>query len=217
MEKGARLRKIRVLAKSPELGYASHIMLTTLIALVSIGAPAGELPICPVMGHELSNMKGPYSDYNGVRYTYCCGDCKVAFEKAPDKVAASLTKGKAAGIFLFDPVSGNRLKAEKAIKEYSDFQGVRFMFASAANKATFDQDPKKFGTLPEKEALYCPVGKEAVPTYGAASGYVDHAGVRYFLCCAGCEGPMKKEPEKLVDGAKASIKKPGIATEKAKP
>jgi len=191
-------------------------MLTTLLALVSVSAPANDLPICPIMGHEVPSLKADYSDYNGVRYLYCCEGCKDPFEKTPDKIVANLPKGKTAGIFLFDPVSGNRLKLEKAIKEYSDYNGVRFMFASAANKAAFDQDPKKYGQMPKMEALYCPVGKEAVPSYGAASGYVDHEGTRYYLCCAGCEGPMKKEPAKHVDAAKAHVKKPGIATEKAK-
>lgn len=206
-----------MLADLPRLGYPEFIMLTALIALTAIVAPADELPICPIMGHEVPSLKADYSDYNGVRYFYCCEGCKDPFEKSPDKIVANLAKGKAAGISLFDPVTGNRLKFEKAIKEFSDYKGVRFMFASAANKAEFDKDPKKYGTMPEKEALFCPVGKEAVPTYGAASGYVDHAGTRYYLCCAGCDAPMKKEPAKYVDTAKASVKKPGIATEKAKP
>lgn len=192
-------------------------MLTTLLAVLSLSAPVGELPICPIMGHAVNDLKGDYSDFNGVRYFYCCAGCKEPFEKTPAKVVTGLAKGPAAGIFLFDPVTGNRLKMEKAIKEYSDYNGVRFMFASAANKAAFDKEPKKYGVLPGKEALYCPVSKEVIASYGAASGYVDHEGTRYYMCCAGCDAPLRKEIAKFADGAKAQVKSPGIATEKAKP
>lgn len=199
------------------IGYPEFIMLTTLLAIAMFAGGPNDLPICPVMGHEVPNLKGDYSDFNGTRYWYCCDGCKDLFEKTPAKIAASHVKGKAAaGIFLFDPVSGARLKPEKAIKAHSDYNGVRFLFATAANKAEFDKDPKKYGTMPEKEALYCSVGKEAVASYGAASGYVDHNGVRYYLCCAGCDGEWKKDKDKHAGLAATHVKAPGIATEKAK-
>ncbi len=193
-------------------------MLLAILASVTIGIAGlhGDALVCPVMGAGESNHKGEFSDYNGVRYWYCCGGCKEKFEKEPAKYVALRSKGKASGAFLFDPVAGNRLEHDKAIKEYSDYNGIRFLFASPENKATFDKDPKKYGTLPQKEALYCSPGKEAVPSYGFSSGYVDHKGIRYYMCCGGCEKPWAKEPEKHAENSKTYVKVPGIATEQPK-
>lgn len=185
--------------------------------LIGVGGMHGDALMCPVMGAGEAAETGEYSDYNGVRYWYCCGGCKQKFEKEPAKYVAARAKGKAAGVFLFDPVTGNRIDHAKAIKEFSDYNGVRYLFASAEHKATFDKDPKKYGTLPTKEALYCSPGKEAVPTYGFSSGYVDYKGTRYYMCCAGCEKPWTQEPEKHAEASKSYVKSPGIATEKPKP
>jgi YHS domain-containing protein len=196
-------------------------MILTAIAGLILGAGAmhGEPLVCPVMGGALGKdyHKGEFSDYNGVRYWYCCPGCKGTFEKDPAKFAAKASKGKAAGVFLFDPVTGKRLPHDKAIQDYADYNGVRFLFESDETQATFEKDPKKYGTLPTKEALYCSPGKEVVPSYGFSSGFVDHKGVRYYMCCAGCEKPWAKEPEKHAEASKAHVKAPGIATEKPKP
>lgn len=199
--------------------HNGSIMLTTIIAILTLSGAHGEPLVCPVMGGpvpEAAMHKADFSDYNGVRYWYCCGGCKAQFEKEPAKFAAQRAKGKASGVFLFDPVSGSRLAHDKAIHEFSDYMGVRFLFASAENKAAFDKDPKKYGTLPAKEALYCSPGKELVPSYGFSSGYVDHKGIRYYMCCAGCEKPWAKEPDKHAEASKQYVKVPGIATEKPK-
>lgn len=191
-------------------------MIATLIACALTALPADKPLGCPIMGGP-ANLKGGYSDYNGVRTWYCCGGCDAQFEANPAKLSEAATKkGTVWGQFLFDPVSGMRLNADKAIAESSDFQGVRFRFESAENKAKFDADPKKYGTLPEKEALYCPAMKQKVASYGKASGYVDYDGVRYYMCCAGCEKTFLKDPAKLLEGAPeaAAAHKPGIATQK---
>lgn len=194
-------------------------MITTLITTLSILAPGtlhGDPLACPVMGGKVNHALAS-TDYNGVRYWYCCNGCKAAFEKDPAAALKSdKLKGKTSGVFLFDPVSGARLDHDKAIKESSDFGGVRFLFASAANKAAFDKDPKKYGTLPQKEALYCAVGKEAVASYEAASGFVDHKGVRFYMCCGGCEKDFAKAADKYADASVAYVKAPAVANPKAK-
>lgn len=192
------------------------IVSTTIMALALMGQGGkGDALACPIMGSG-ANVKGVFSDYNGARYWFCCPGCDSQFGNEPAKFAALRAKEKASGEFLFDPVSGTRLQADKTIKEFSDYKGIRFKFQSAENKAAFDKNPAKFGVMPKKEALYCPVGKEAVPTYAAASGYVDHAGVRYYMCCGGCEGKFKADPAKFVPNAEKFVKAPGIATEKSK-
>jgi YHS domain-containing protein len=190
------------------------ITFTAILAL-ALTAPAvhGDPLVCPVMGAAEANHEGPFRDYNGSRYWFCCEGCDAKFEKEPMKYTDLRAKGKAAGAFMFDPITGDRLTHDKAIEAFSDYKGVRFLFQNEANKAEFDKNPAKFGTMPKKEALYCPVGKEVVPSYAAASGFVDHDGVRYYMCCGGCETKFKAEPGKYLADAKKYVKTPGISTE----
>lgn len=190
------------------------ITITTLLAL-ALTAPAlhGDPLVCPVMGAGEANHEGNFRDYNGSRYWFCCAGCDTKFEKEPMKYTDLRAKGKASGAFMFDPISGARLTHDKSITEFSDYKGVRFLFSSLDNKAEFDKNPATYGTMPKKEALYCPVGKEVLPSYAAASGYVDHDSVRYYMCCGGCEGTFKANPDKFVTDAKKYVKTPGIATE----
>jgi YHS domain-containing protein len=187
-------------------------MIVTLLATLVI-TQAKPLA-CPIMGGP-GNTKGAYSDYNGVRVYYCCAGCDTKFEADPKKVSVDAAKkGMVWGASLFDPVSGNRLQPDKAIKETAEFNGVRFYFESAEDKAKFDADPKKYGTLPEKESLFCPVEKEAIANYGKAFRYVDYSGVRYYFCCGGCPEKFAANPTAFVDNAKDHVKAPGVATEK---
>ena len=191
-------------------------MITTLVSILALGAFHGTPLTCPVMGGKVDH-KLPGTDYNGVRYGFCCPACKAPFEKDPKKaLATEKNKGKTLGAFLFDPVSGNRLEHDKAVAVYSDFGGVRYMFEKEENKATFDKDPKKYGTLPEKEALYCPVSKEVVASYADASGYVDHKGVRYYMCCPGCETKFAQKPDEYAAASTNFVKLPAVANPKAK-
>lgn len=192
-------------------------MITTLLATVAMaGAFHGEPLNCPISGGKVG-ADAPYADFGGVRVMFCCNKCPAAFEANPTKMAEEARKKKLTfGVSLFDPVTGNRLVHDKAIKEFSDYNGVRYLFASTEDKTKFDADPKKYGSAPEKEALYCPVGNEEVKTYAESSGYVDYKGVRYYMCCAGCDSKMHKEPEKYVGNAAKHIRPVGIATEKKK-
>ena len=192
-------------------------MIAILFATIVLSTPAthGAPLTCPVMGGK-ADHKLAGSDYNGVRYSFCCPACKGTFEKSPEKfVKASRESKKTAGAFLFDPVSGNRLEHDKSIGGHSDFGGVRFLFEKEENKALFDKDPKRYGSLLSKEALYCPVSKEAVPSYADASGYVDHKGVRYYMCCPGCETKFPLKADAYAFESVKFVKVPGIANAKA--
>ena len=180
-------------------------MILTLIAFTAMAL--GQTPElkCPVMGSAVA-PSSPVVEYNGARYQFCCAGCDSNFAKSPDDFLKSQRLVKnTVGVFLFDPVSRLRLDLAKA-KTTTDFESIRYPFQSEENKATFLANPKKFATVPAKEALYCPVGKEAVPSYSKASDYVDYDGVRWYMCCAGCGGPFEKEPKKyLFDGIEKNI------------
>ncbi len=188
-------------------------MITALASLV-LGFAHGTPLVCPVMGGP-ADHKLAATDLNGVRYSFCCGGCKTNFEKAPEKfLKTSRSAGKTAGVLLFDPVSGNRLDHDKSIPAYSDLNGVRFLFEKEANKVAFDKDPKRYGSLPAKEALYCPVSKEVVASYADASGYVDHKGVRYYMCCPGCETKFPLKADVYAAESIKFVKVPAVANAK---
>lgn len=191
-------------------------MTLTAILAMSVLSPTlhGDPLVCPVMGAGEANHEGSYRDYNGARYWFCCSGCDAKFEKEPKKYVDLRAKGKASGASLFDPVSGARLPHDKAIEEFSDYKGVRYLFANASNKAAFDKEPAKFGATPQKEALFCPVGKEKISGYEAATGFVDYKGVRYYTCCSGCGEEFKASPTKYVKNAEAHVKTPSAIAPK---
>jgi YHS domain-containing protein len=126
-------------------------------------------------------------DVNGIRFRFCGDDCRAKFKEGPmQALRAASGKGWIVGVGVFDPVSGKKLTPQSARGGSSDYQGVRFAFTSSENKAAFDAEPKRFGSVPEKWCSICPImNTELAHTYGA-TGYLDVAGVRYFSCCEQC-------------------------------
>jgi YHS domain-containing protein len=179
-------------------------MITLAIASLVLGQGAAAV-VCPMTGGA-SPSTGKAVDYNGVRFTMCCGGCDAPFKKDPAKALKSdALKGKLVGVALFDPVSGARITEKSAKGGFSDFDGVRFYFANADEKKAFDAEPKKFAKAPEKEALYCAVMGHELKDYSTAGGYVDVESVRYYTCCADCTAALKKDPS-LVAKAKSAVK-----------
>lgn len=182
-------------------------MLPTLVAtLLFISAQAPNDIVCPVLGDKVA-VSGPSVEFGGAKYWFCCDECAPMFKEGPSKfVKANAEKGRTAGVFLFDPVSHERIEAKDAKGGETDYKGVRYLFISPENKAAFQKDPAKFATVPKQEALFCPVGKEAVASPSRASGYSDYKGVRYYMCCAGCEKTFSKTPESFAPQVKAHVK-----------
>lgn len=177
----------------------------TLIALAAVSSVQNQGLKCPVTGEDVV-AKSNLVEYAGARYAFCCPGCDSQFLKTPAKfLEARVKAGATSGVFLFDPVSHQRLDLKEA-KATSDYKGVRYPFASTEDKAAFDKSPATFAQVPKMEALYCPVGKEAVPSMAKASDYADYDGVRYYLCCPGCMDPFQKDPKKYLDAkAKAYV------------
>lgn len=164
--------------------------------------------VCAVMPSHPVKAVAAGVEYAGAKFTFCCAGCPAPFKKDPAKyIKQAATAGNIIGTSLFDPVSGLRVDATKAVAS-SDFKGVRFHFASAANKTAFDAEPAKFGVVPEKESLVCAVSGETVADYGTSAGYVDHKGVRYYACCAGCIAGLQKNIAELAKGPKVKVTTP---------
>lgn len=172
-------------------------MIQTFIAFTAMVFSQVPALKCPVMGSAIASTS-PVVEYNGSRFQFCCGGCDTNFSKDPEGFLKTQRSAKnTVGAFLFDPISRRRLDVDKAVAT-ADFDSIRYPFATEANKAAFLANPKKFAAIPAKEALYCPVGKEAIPSYSKASDYVDYEGVRWYMCCDGCGGPFEKDPKKYL-------------------
>lgn len=186
------------------------MILTALLASTAISLVGQQAkPIsCPVMGGPVA--KGSkVTEYNGASFSYCCAGCDSAFAQDPKGAIEKAAKsGNTVGVFLFDPVSKKPIKADDAKGGFSDYKGIRFYFDSEADKKAFDKTPAKFGMLPKKEVMVCPVSKEAVASYDKAGGYADLDGVRYYFCCPNCAGGFANDPAKFAEGVKDKIKAP---------
>jgi YHS domain-containing protein len=182
------------------------MMLSALLLTVAL---QGSDLKCPVMAGAVAKDSN-IVEYRGAAFTFCCAGCDTNFAKAPDKFMATQSKaGNTVGQFLFDPVSRRRVDPAKA-KDFTDFGGLRYAFESNDNLKVFLASTDKLSVAPKKEALYCPVGKEAIASASKAWGYADHDGVRWYLCCAGCEEPFLKNPTSFITAdAKKQIKNAG--------
>ncbi len=176
------------------------------LTLATLWAASNALS-CPVMGGA-SKANGPYTDYNGIRFQYCCDGCDAKFEKEPAKYIAEAAKsGKTIGYSLFDPVSGQRVLASKA-KASADYKGIRYYFETEADKTSFDASPIKFAAMPAKQSLVCPVMGSKIANYVSANSYTDYEGTRYYYCCPGCQAPFTKDPAKYVPNAQKNVTAP---------
>jgi YHS domain-containing protein len=181
-------------------------MITSLIAAFLFAAPAPPALACPIMAAPVRAGQ-PVVDFNAVRVSFCCAGCDVTFKKDPARHLAQ-ARGRTVGEFLFDPVSRTRIVPARAEGGWSDFRGVRFFFHTAANKAEFDREPAKFGTLPRREALQCPVSRERLASYIDAWAYIDVEGVRYYICCARCVPTLSDDPGMFVGHVAAAVGAP---------
>lgn len=173
-------------------------MFTTLLAISAVAlAPLADLK-CPVMGGP-AILHTNTVEYAGATFGFCCPGCDTRFAQNPDRlIQAQARRGSVVGLHLFDPVSGRRITPEKA--EFSrDHQGIRYLFASQQNLDTFVKDIGKFTRAPRRESLECPVMRKSVSHISLAGGYVDHQGVRYYVCCPGCLKPLAENPAKHLE------------------
>lgn len=182
------------------------MFITTLLA-VAIMAPARieDKPLkCAVMG---SNTKAtsPALEYGGARFPMCCGGCPGAFAKEPGKYLAEAAKsGDSIGMFMFCPVSGEKLDLEK-VKNTVDYKGIRYGFCCEDCVKVFNADKDKYTKMPKQESMVCAMSGEKIESISAAAGFMDHNGVRYYTCCGDCLEAMKKDIQKVLVLGRAKV------------
>jgi YHS domain-containing protein len=156
-------------AATPVLGYAPQ---------------GGLLVECPVMHKEMSITKmedGLFRDVLGIRYYLCCGPCQEDFDKTPSRWTKPSPEQKTIrGIALFDPVLGARLDLPRATARATR-EGILYPFLTRESRASFDKDPKRYASRPEKEQLTCPVTGHLLRSSAEAAGYSDFEGQRIYF------------------------------------
>lgn len=175
-------------------------LIATLFASTTLSADI-KPTVCPIMGSP-ANMAGTRVDFAGYRVAFCCGGCSGAFAKEPAKALASdRVKGKIAGTFLFDPVSGRRVDTDKGTSFVKEHEGMRYFFTSKENMSAFAATPAKYTKRAKQEVLKCPVSGEDIGSYSNSGGYADYKDIRYFFCCGSCIGEFGKDPAKFTGKA----------------
>jgi YHS domain-containing protein len=187
-------------------------MVLSAVLLAASLIPQGSPLVCPIT-HEVVASDSKVTEFNGMRFTYCCPGCDTTFAGDPGKaLKQAVQSGKTIGVFLFDPVSKIHIEPGKTKGGSEDYKGVRYSFESDADKVLFDKDPASYTKLPKKEALFCPVTNQVVESYAKSSGYADFDGVRYYFCCPDCAKPFGDDPSKYVSSAVDHIQKPVART-----
>lgn len=188
-------------------------MMTTLAVICSLAMAQATSPAlaCPVMPDHAVPAEAKAVEYRGIRVQFCCPGCEPKFAANPEKyLAEAAAANKVVGQFLFDVTSGELLNMRRATYHHT-YKGVRYSFSKQENFNKFKANPGRFvDNAPKKEALFCPVMKEAVASYGSASHFVDYNGVRYYLCCGGCVEPFRANPGNFIRNAANYVKEPKV-------
>ena len=95
------------------------------------------------------------------------------------------------------PVMGGAIN--KAL--YGDHDGKRVYFCCGGCSADFKKDPAKYVKKLEDAGVTLAKVQTTCPVMGGKidkKSYVDHAGKRIYLCCAGCADAVKADSEKYI-------------------
>jgi YHS domain-containing protein len=123
----------------------------------------------------------------------CPGDLPVVKKEVKE------TTGKSTNVVMQTtcPVMGGAIN--KAL--YADHDGKRVYFCCGGCSADFKKDPAKYikkledaGVTVAKVQTTCPVMGGKIDK----TSYVDVAGKRIYLCCAGCADAVRGDPEKYI-------------------
>ncbi|MCU0316642.1 MAG: hypothetical protein MUC92_08620 [Fimbriimonadaceae bacterium] len=168
--------------------------------------------VCPVAGGK-PVASVPSVDFNGIQVGFCTEKCETSFRAGPTGfLAEALLNGATVGVFAFDPVDHQKVGVTPFV---ADFEGVRYFFRSEANREKFLSNPRVYASIPRSMSLTCPVMKNPVATPSRASGYADFEGVRYYFCCAGCEGKFAESPKKYSDEVADQVALAGLLSQKS--
>ena len=168
--------------------FFGFILVFTLVVAAQ-EKTADDTVTCPVSGKivKKSEAEGPYV-YKGKTYYFCCGGCREAFVKDPEKYTHS-----DADSTVMDPVCGMKVKKSEAKATY-EYNGKTYHFCMEECMEKFKKDPEKYANTAE-EMVTCPVSGETIKKSEASEKY-EYKGKMYYFCCPNCQEKFVKDPEK---------------------
>ncbi len=171
---------------------------------------------CPVSGQNIN--AGFTFTFKEQVIGFCCGDCKAAFEKEPEKFISKVENFKDPGTLAAKPVnskcpiSGKELNPDQTVTYQEQVIG----FCCGNCKAEFEKDPAKFiakvdgftprpAPAPEGDPVagkpintICPLsGKEVDVNHTSA-----YKGQTIGFCCPICKQVFEQDPSKHIGKVK---------------
>lgn len=171
-------------------------MLSIIFATVLLAMPQGQTN-CPVMGSSAGDKDLFF--YKGIVYATCCPGCNGQFTNNPERFLKK-DSGSIIGWSVFDVVSKRPIDPEKA-KAHTEYEGIRYFFASEENRSLFDKNPKQYAKAPDNE--YVEVAVLDTVSWKDLKGYVEHQGARYYVCDDHCFDEFAKNPTEFAKNHKA--------------
>ena len=96
------------------------------------------------------------------------------------------------------PVMGKKITVGKNSK-YAKVNGKKYYVCCGGCTKKIEDDPQKYLEAKAGDEVCCPVlGKKF--TVKKNSKYAKIDGKKYYVCCNGCVGKLKKDPEKYLKG-----------------
>jgi len=117
-----------------------------LKASTEAGNTVASFMFCPISGQKLDWKKVTESvDYKGVRYGFCCADCKGVFTKDSAKYAKTPEKES-----LVCAMSGEKIASYSEAGGFVDYEGVRYYTCCPDCLVGLKKDPA--GTIAKGKA-----------------------------------------------------------------
>jgi len=133
-----------------------------------------------------------------------CGAVETTLDKAPaggPEVEKAVDKPLV--LQTTCPVTGEEINKNL----YVDHDGKRIYVCCKGCEGKIKQDPAAFIKKLEDAGITVATLQTTCPVMGGAIDkalYVDHAGKRIYVCCAGCIAKIKEDPAKVVKTLEAS-------------
>lgn len=100
---------------------------------------------CPFSGGKLN--KDTETEFEGVKLSFCCKNCKGKFDKSDKKMELAFAKTKGYTFQDKCPVSGKPIKADQMVEH----DGKKVYFCCGGCPAAFKANPEKFSSKLPKD------------------------------------------------------------------
>lgn len=127
--------------------------------------------------------------FNGTEYYFCTPECKIAFEKTPEKYLDVSEKNQ-----VVDPVCG--MKVDSATAVHTTYKGAEYFFCCPKCVAKFEKDPEKYLSPPDESSVIDLVCGMTVDPKTADT--FEYNGKQYYFCSVMCKEGFEKDSKSFL-------------------